>query len=99
MEGLLGTRVNIYVRRLVTRFINVIPTETAILLGLQPLLLLVYSQVILSIMIPLPMIPLLYYTAKRNVMGEFVNRKVTTFIALAVGGTILALNCYLLLSL
>ena len=99
MEGLLGTRVNPYIRRLVTRFINVIPTEAAILAGLQPLLLLVYSQVILSIMIPLPMIPLLYYTAKKRFMGEFVNRKVTTAIALAVGGVIVALNIYLLLSL
>ncbi len=99
MEGLLGTRINPYIRRLVTRFINVIPTEAAILVGLQPLLLLVYSQVILSIMIPLPMIPLLYYTAKRSVMGEFVNRRVTTAIALIIGGTIVALNAYLLLSL
>ena len=99
MEGLLGTKVNVYVRRLVTRFINVIPTEAAILLGLQPLLLLVYSQVVLSIMIPLPMIPLLYYTARREVMGEFVNRKTTTLTALLVGGTIVALNAYLLLSL
>jgi manganese transport protein len=99
MEGLLGTRINLYVRRIVTRFINVIPTEAAILLGLQPLLLLVYSQVILSIMIPLPMIPLLYYTARKDLMGEFVNRKATTGIALGVGGTIVALNIYLLLSL
>ena len=99
MEGLLGTRINPYLRRLVTRFINVIPTEAAILVGLQPLLLLVYSQVILSIMIPLPMIPLLYYTAKSRFMGEFVNSKVTTAVALAVGGTIVALNVYLLLSL
>ena len=99
MEGLLGTRINPYLRRLVTRFINVIPTEAAILVGLQPLLLLVYSQVILSIMIPLPMIPLLYYTAKSRFMGEFVNSKITTAVALAVGGTIVALNVYLLLSL
>jgi manganese transport protein len=99
MEGLLGTKVNVYVRRLVTRFINVFPTVIAILVGLSPLSLLVYSQVILSLMIPLPMIPLLYYTAKKKVMGEFVNRKVTTVIAVAVGGTILALNAYLLLSL
>ncbi len=99
MEGLLGTRVNVYVRRLVTRFINVIPTEAAILLGLQPLLLLVYSQVILSVMIPLPMLPLLYYTAREKVMGEFVNRKATTVVAVLVGGTIISLNVYLLLSL
>ena len=99
MEGLLGTRVNVYIRRLVTRFINVIPTVTAISLGLAPLTLLVYSQVVLSIMIPLPMIPLLYYTAKKGVMGEFVNRRATTFIAVIAAAIILALNGYLLLSL
>jgi manganese transport protein len=99
MEGLLGTKINIYLRRLVTRFINVFPTVTAILVGLSPLSLLVYSQVVLSIMIPLPMIPLLYYTAKKGVMGEFVNRRITTLIAVIVAGIILALNGYLLLSL
>jgi len=99
MEGLLGSKVNVYARRLVTRVINVFPTVLAILAGLSPLSLLVYSQVILSIMIPLPMVPLLYYTAKRDLMGEFVNRKATTAIAVLVAGIILSLNAYLLLSL
>ncbi len=99
MEGLLGTKLNVYVRRLVTRFINVFPTVAAILVGLSPLSLLVYSQVVLSIMIPLPMVPLLYYTARRKYMGEFVNRRVTTVIALLVAGTIVTLNALLLLSL
>jgi manganese transport protein len=58
MEGLLGKKVNIWFRRFVTRFVNVIPTTIAILLGLDLLNILVYSQVILSLMIPLPMIPL-----------------------------------------
>src|SRR5215469_4475281 len=48
MEGLLGMKVNIWLRRIVTRFINVIPTTIAILFGLDPLSILVYSQVILS---------------------------------------------------
>jgi manganese transport protein len=99
MEGLLGTKVNIYVRRLVTRFINVFPTVIAILAGLSPLSLLVYSQVVLSVMIPLPMIPLLYYTAKKELMGEFVNRRVTTFLAVVIAATIIGLNAYLLLTL
>ena len=99
MEGLLGNKVNIYVRRLVTRVINVVPTEVAILAGLGPLSLLVYSQVILSVMIPLPMVPLLYYTAKKKVMGEFVNRRSTTVLAVLIAGVILALNAYLLLTL
>jgi manganese transport protein len=98
MEGLLGSKVNIYIRRLVTRFVNVVPTELAILLGFGPLSLLVYSQVILSLMIPLPMIPLIYYTAKKKFMGEFVNRRTTTILALIIGGTIIALNVYLLSS-
>jgi manganese transport protein len=55
--------------------------------------------VVLSIMIPLPMIPLLYYTARRKFMGEFVNRRATTLIAVVVAGIIIALNVYLLLSI
>ncbi|MDA4114479.1 MAG: Nramp family divalent metal transporter, partial [Thaumarchaeota archaeon] len=62
MEGLLGVKINPNLRRLVTRVINVFPTTVAILLGLNPLALLIYSQVLLSIMIPLPMIPLVIYT-------------------------------------
>ncbi|MCL4355854.1 MAG: Nramp family divalent metal transporter [Nitrososphaerota archaeon] len=99
MEGMLGTRVNVYARRVVTRVINVFPTVVAILVGLSPLSLLVYSQVVLSIMIPLPMVPLIYYTAKRDLMGEFVNRRSTTLVALVIGGTIVALNAYLLVTL
>ena len=53
MEGLLGKKINLWLRRFITRFINVIPTTIAILLGLDPLNILVYSQVILSLMIPL----------------------------------------------
>ena len=99
MEGMLGKGINVYLRRLVTRVINVFPTVAALLVGLSPLSLLVYSQVILSIMIPLPMIPLLYYSSKRRFMGEFVNRRATTLIAVAIAVVIISLNGYLLLSL
>jgi manganese transport protein len=96
MEGLLGTKVNIWLRRIVTRFINVIPTTIAILLGLDPLSILVYSQVILSLMIPLPMIPLVLLTRNKRVMGEFVNRNITTIISVIFVGIILAFNSYLI---
>lgn len=96
MEGLLGMKVNIWLRRIVTRFINVIPTTIAILLGLDPLSILVYSQVILSLMIPLPMIPLVLLTRNKTVMGEFVNRNITTIISVAFVGIILAFNSYLI---
>ncbi|PWU81456.1 MAG: divalent metal cation transporter [Candidatus Nitrosopolaris wilkensis] len=96
MEGLLGMRVNIWLRRIVTRFINVIPTTIALLLGFDPLSILVYSQVILSLMIPLPMIPLVLLTRNKEVMGEFVNRNITTIISIAFVGIILAFNSYLI---
>jgi manganese transport protein len=96
MEDLIGKHWNIWIRRIVTRFVNVFPTTIAVLLGMDPLHLLVYSQVVLSLMIPLPMIPLVYYTSKRKFMGEFVNRHVTIIVALVTVGLILAFNTYLL---
>jgi manganese transport protein len=99
MEGLLGKKVNLWLRRFVTRFINVIPTTIAILLGLDPLNILVYSQVILSLMIPLPMIPLVILTRNKALMGEFVNRNVTSFLAIVFVGIILMFNSYLLVNI
>jgi len=96
MEGLLGMKVNVWLRRVVTRFINVIPTTIALLLGFDPLSILVYSQVILSLMIPLPMIPLVLLTRNKAVMGEFVNRNITTIISIVFVGIILAFNSYLI---
>ena len=99
MEGLLGKKVNIWFRRFVTRFVNVIPTTIAILLGLDPLNILVYSQVILSLMIPLPMIPLVIISRNKTLMGEFVNRNITTVLSIVFVVVILSFNSYLLLNL
>ena len=99
MEGMLGKKVNVWLRRFVTRFINVIPTTIAILLGLDPLNMLVYSQVILSLMIPLPMIPLVILSTDKKLMREFVNRKITTTVAVVFVGIILVFNSYLLVNI
>ena len=99
MEGLIGKRLNVWLRRIITRFINVFPTTLAILAGLDPLLLLVYSQVVLSLMIPLPMIPLVYYTSKKRFMGPLVNRRITIIAAIISVGVILAFNMYFLFTL
>jgi manganese transport protein len=96
MTGLLGIKVNPYLRRVITRVINVFPTTACILLGISPLALLFYSQVFLSILIPLPMVPLILYTAKKKTMGPYVNRHITTIVALFIGGVIIALNIALI---
>jgi len=91
-------KVNVWFRRFVTRFINVIPTTIAILLGLDPLIL-VYSQVILSLMIPLTMILLGIISTDKTLMGEFVNRKITTAVAIVFAGIILVFDSYLLVNI
>jgi manganese transport protein len=99
MEGLLGKKVNVWLRRFITRFVNVIPTTIAILLGLDPLNILVYSQVILSLMIPLPMIPLVLISRNKTLMGEFVNRNIITALSMVFVAIILSFNSYLLLNI
>jgi manganese transport protein len=94
MEGLLGRKVNPWKRRLVTRGINVFPTTVALLLGFNPFFILFYSQVVLSLMIPLPMIPLILYSADRKLMGPFVNKRVTTVLAVATASIIILFNIY-----
>src|ERR671926_57734 len=97
MEGLLGKKVNIWFRRFVTRFVNVVPTTIAILVGLDPLSILVYSQVILSLMIPLPLIPLVMLTKDTKLMGTFVNKKKTTLLAIGFAAIIIAFDVYLII--
>jgi manganese transport protein len=91
-EGFLGKKINVWLRRIITRFVNVIPTTIAILLGFDPLHILVYSQFILSLLIPLAVVPLVILTMNRKLMGEFVNRKITTIIACVFVGIILIFN-------
>jgi len=98
MEGFLGKKVNMWLRRIITRFVNVIPTTIAILLGFDPLHILVYSQFILSLMIPIAVIPVVILTMNKKLMGEFVNRKMTTIIACVFVGIVLVFNVLSLVS-
>ena len=96
MEGMLGRKINLWMRRIVTRLINTIPTTIAILSGVEPLQILVFSQVALSLMLPLPLLPLWKFTRDRNLMGSFVNRRTTTIVSGVFILTILAFNALLL---
>jgi manganese transport protein len=96
MEGMLGRKVNLWARRIVTRLINTVPTTIAILSGVEPLQMLVFSQVALSLMLLLPLLPLWKFTKDRKLMGEFVNRRITTIVSGTFVAFILALNVVLL---
>jgi manganese transport protein len=97
-EDLLGKKFSPWVRRILIRVINIVPTSIAISLGYDPLFLLVVSQVILSFLIPLPLIPLIIFTMDKGMMREFVNRHITTILALICAVIIVGLNTYLILT-
>jgi manganese transport protein len=97
-EDLLGSKFNPWIRRIAIRLLNIIPTSIAISLGYDPLLLLVVSQVVLSLLIPLPLIPLIMFTRDKGMMKEFVNRHVTTILAIVCAVIIIGLNAYLIIT-
>jgi len=47
-------------------------------------------------MIPLPMIPIVYYTSKKKFMAGFVNRRITMILAIITVALIIAFNSFLL---
>jgi manganese transport protein len=92
MQGFIRRQVPIAVRRLVT----MIPAFVVIAIGLNPTRTLVVSQVVLSFGIPFALIPLVWFTARRDVMGDLVNRRITTVVASVVAAAIVGLNFVLL---
>jgi manganese transport protein len=92
MQGFIRRRIPLAVRRLVT----MLPAFVVIAIGVDPSRTLVISQVVLSFGIPFALVPLVLFTARRDVMGPLVNRRLTTILASAVVAVIVALNIFLL---
>lgn len=97
MEGFIHLRISPWLRRLITRFIAVIPafivTWVAGEKGTGDLLL--WSQVILSLQLPFAIVPLVLFTSNKEKMGEFVNSKWVTILAWIVTVIIIVLNIFL----
>jgi len=92
MQGFIKMHIPIWLRRLVTIF----PSLVVIFWGLDPTRTLVISQVVLSFGLPFAVIPLILFCQRRDLMGELVNRRLTTLIGWIVTTLIVALNLYLL---
>jgi manganese transport protein len=75
MEGFMRWHIRPWVRRLVTRLLAIIPA--VLVIGLRGdgsvTDLLILSQVVLAMQLPLAMIPLLHFTSSRKRMGAFRN--------------------------
>ncbi|HEX3437363.1 MAG TPA: Nramp family divalent metal transporter [Pseudacidobacterium sp.] len=92
LEGFLDVKFSIFLRRLLT----LIPAIVVIATGLDPLKILLLSQVILSFTLPFALVPLLLLTGNQQVMGAFVNRQVTRWLGWITVAIILSLNLFLL---
>jgi len=79
-----------------TRLITMIPGMLIILLGVNPMQALIISQVTLSFVLPIAIIPMLLITGKKKYMGELVNKPATKVLGWIICGAIVALNMLLL---
>jgi manganese transport protein len=93
MQGFLRVRVPIIVRRLVT----MIPAFVVVWLGVNSTSALIMSQVVLSVALPAPVIALLIFTSRKDIMGAFANSRLTNVAACFAALVILTLNAVLLL--
>ncbi len=93
MQGFVGFRIPIWVRRLVT----MTPAFVAVAMGADATHTLLLSQVVLSIALPLPMISLLIFTRRPDIMGQFANTRLTQFAAVIGTAAVLLLNIFLIL--
>ena len=94
MQGFIRRRIPLALRRIVT----MLPAFVVIALGADPSHTLVLSQVALSFGIPFALVPLVWFTSRRRLMGVLTNARPTTAAAALVAGLIIALNVFLLAS-
>jgi manganese transport protein len=93
MQGFTGRRMPVWIRRLVT----MVPALIVVALGVNATDALVYSQVVLSFALPVPMIALVILSSRRNVMGSFASSRWVAGAAIMGTAVILVLNAVLLL--
>jgi manganese transport protein len=92
MQGFIHRQIPIWLRRLIT----MLPALVVIAFGIDATRALILSQVVLSFGIPFALVPLVLFTRRRDLMGDLVNRPLTTAAAAVVATLIIGLNLFLL---
>jgi manganese transport protein len=92
MQGFIRRAIPLFLRRALT----MAPALVVLGLGLDPTSTLVISQVVLSFGIPFALVPTILLTRRRDLMGDLVNRPLTTAVASVVAALIIGLNGFLL---
>jgi manganese transport protein len=92
MQGFVNRRIPLFLRRAVT----LAPALVVLAVGVDPSRALVLSQVVLSFGIPFALVPLLYFTSRRDLMGGLANTRLTNAVAAVIVVLIVCLNVFLL---
>ncbi|MGE5329477.1 MAG: Nramp family divalent metal transporter [Deltaproteobacteria bacterium] len=93
MQGFVGLNISDNMTRIVT----MVPGMLIILLGINPMQALVFSQVVLSFVLPMAIIPMLVITSRKDLMGGLVNSRITNVVGWFITGMIVGLNAVLIL--
>ena len=92
MDGFVNIKMPVNLRRLIT----MVPAMVILLLGVNPMKALVFSQVSLSFTLPFTIISLPLITARKDIMGAFVIKPATRIIGWIIAAVIISLNAVLL---
>jgi manganese transport protein len=92
MQGFIRRQIPLWLRRTIT----MVPAFIVVAAGIDPSRTLVISQVVLSFGIPFALVPLVWFTSRRDLMGSLVNSRFTTACAWAIAALIVSLNLFLL---
>lgn len=92
MQGFVGLKISDNITRLVT----MAPGMLIIILGINPMQALVLSQVTLSFVLPVAIIPMLLISARKDLMGPLVNKPITNIMGCIITSIIIILNAFLL---
>jgi manganese transport protein len=92
MQSFVGFAVPLWIRRLVT----MLPAIVVIALGTNVTQTLIISQVVLSFVLPVPVVALVLLTMNGKTMGAMVNARWVTVLAVSAAAAILTLNAILL---
>ncbi|MCT3115879.1 Nramp family divalent metal transporter [Leuconostoc lactis] len=103
MEGFIRLRIPMWIRRVITRGLALIPVIIFTLLygGAEAELdqLLVYSQVFLSLALPFAMAPLIYFTSSKKIMGEFANPRWMAILGWIIFAVLTILNLQIIIDI
>lgn len=92
MKGFVNLSIPVNIRRLIT----MLPALIIIVLGINPMKALILSQVVLSFILPFPIVQMLIIANRKDLMGNLANTGLVRFLGVIIASIIIGLNLVLL---